>query len=71
MLKKIMESKIHKIVVGYRGEPPVVDALDGLPADEDGDEKDEKVCPWCSVSPCVWASNENAMIAWDEAKTAS
>ena len=67
-LKSIMESEIQEMVVGYRGESAVVDAQDGLPADKDEDEKEEQVCPSCLVSPCVWASNENTMVAWDNSE---
>lgn len=37
------------------------------PEDED-EEHEDTACPWCRESPSVWASNENAMVAWDESK---
>jgi hypothetical protein len=30
------------------------------------DNKDDMECQWCHNCPCVWSSNRNGMIEWDE-----
>jgi hypothetical protein len=30
------------------------------------DDKDNTYCQWCHDCPCVWSSNRNGMIEWDE-----
>jgi hypothetical protein len=47
-----------------------VDAVYALPVDPDNEdeEQEDRSCPWCRESPCVWASDKNASAARDESK---
>ena len=67
MLKRIMESEIQELVLGYRRETKE-DHGKTENADEelDEDNDDDTECQWCKDSPCVWASNRDGMVEWDE-----
>jgi hypothetical protein len=52
-LQQIMEYDIQRQVFEYRGSQ---------------DTNTYKACEGCGDTPCVWASNKNAMIAWDESE---
>jgi hypothetical protein len=66
-LKRIMESQIQELVLGYRSGTQE-DHANSENADEERnkDVKDDTECRWCNDSPCVWASNRNGMVEWDE-----
>jgi hypothetical protein len=66
-LKRIMESEIQELVLGYRRETKE-DHGKTENADEelDEDNDDDTECQWCKDSPCVWASNRDGMVEWDE-----
>jgi hypothetical protein len=66
-LKRIMESEVQELVLGYCRETKE-DHGKTEKADEkrNKDDKDDRECQWCHDCPCVWSSNINGMIEWDE-----
>jgi hypothetical protein len=66
-LKRIMESKNQELVLGYHSETQE-DHANQENTNKKGseDDKDNTEDQWCNDSPCVWASNRNGMIEWDE-----
>jgi hypothetical protein len=66
-MKRIMESEIQELVLGYRREAQE-DHANTENADEkwNKDDRDGMEYQWCNNSPCVWASNRSGMVEWDE-----
>jgi hypothetical protein len=66
-LQRIMESEVQELVLGYRRETKEDHGKTEM-ADEKRNEvdKDNTECQWCHDCPCVWSSNINGMIEWDE-----
>jgi hypothetical protein len=66
-LQRIMESGIQELVLGYRRETKE-DHGKTENADEKRkkDDKDDTESQWCHDYPCVWSSDRNGMIEWDE-----
>jgi hypothetical protein len=66
-LKRIIKSKIQELVLGYRtgtqDEHANQEKTNEKPKEED---KDNTECQWCNNSPCVWDSNRNGIVEWDE-----
>jgi hypothetical protein len=68
-LKRIMESKIQELVLvlGYRRETKEEHGKTKNTDEKwNKDNKDDTECQWCHDCPCVWSSNRNGMVEWDE-----
>ncbi len=66
-LKRIMESEVQELVLEYRRETKEDHGKTEKAVEKrNEDDNNDTECQWCHDCPCVWSSNRNGMIEWDE-----
>jgi hypothetical protein len=62
-----LESEVQELVLEYRRETKEDHGkTEKAVENRNEDDKNGTECQWCHDCPCVWSSNRNRMIEWDE-----